>query len=489
MERLRILVIDENHRNVNELCKKLQNAFPESSLLTAFNAQTGFQIAVREDSDMVFINIKMEERSNFELCRQLKARSDLADILVIFMVESRGDMERRILDMQNGGDDFILQSIDENSLFFQVLSMKKVKNDNIQKNIEFNKLNALNKKQRLLLKTYHDHLTSLYNRHYFDENLKNFDREENYPLSLVIADINGLKMINDSFGHNTGDKLIKKTTAIIQNSCRGDNLIARLGGDEFAMVLPGIDEKTADQIIKKMEVLAEKEKIKGIKLSISFGCQVKTSRDQCINELIKQAEDDMYRNKLYESGSRCSKTVELIINALYEKISREMQHSIRVGLICERIGLKMNMKEDEIGRIRAAGMIHDIGKIGIDEKILNKPSKLNDDEWKEVRRHPEIGYRILNSVKEFSEMANCALEHHERWDGTGYPKGIKGKNISLQARIVAVADAFDAMSSDRIYRKGLNTKEILEEFRKNAGTQFDPEVTKIFIENVMSSKS
>lgn len=200
---------------------------------------------------------------------------------------------------------------------------------------------------------------------------------------------------------------------------------------------------------------------------------------------MKQAEDEMYRNKLYENSSRRNSTVELIMNTLYEKSSREMMHSIRVGIICEKIGRCMKLDKDEINQVRTAGMVHDIGKIGIDEKILNKIKKLSEDEWEEIKRHPEIGYRILSSVNEFSKIANCVLEHHERWDGTGYPKGLVGQEISLQGRIVAVADSFDAITSDRVYRMGRSTIEAIDEIRKNAGTQFDPDVSRIFIENVL----
>ncbi|MEA4805717.1 HD-GYP domain-containing protein, partial [Acetobacterium wieringae] len=142
--------------------------------------------------------------------------------------------------------------------------------------------------------------------------------------------------------------------------------------------------------------------------------------------------------------------------------------------------------QDEINQIRTAGLIHDIGKMGIDEKILNKTGALSDEEWQEIKRHPEIGYRILSSANEFSEMANCILEHHERWDGHGYPKGLKGEEISLQGRIVAVADSFDAMTSDRAYRKALAYDEAITEIKRCAGTHFDPLVAKMLVEVVHS---
>lgn len=196
----------------------------------------------------------------------------------------------------------------------------------------------------------------------------------------------------------------------------------------------------------------------------------------------------MYRHKLYESASIKNKTIDLIMNTLYEKSSREMLHSQRVSTICERIAVKMNFDQDDISQVKAAGLIHDIGKMGIDEKILNKPGGLDPDEWKKIQRHPEIGYRILSSSSEFSELARYVLEHQERWDGKGYPKQLAGAEISIQARIIGVADAFDAMTCDRAYRKGLSVAEAVSEIKKCAGTQFDPEVANVFVEQVLADR-
>jgi diguanylate cyclase (GGDEF)-like protein/PAS domain S-box-containing protein len=336
--------------------------------------------------------------------------------------------------------------------------------------------------------SYHDYLTGLFNRRFYEEVLIKLDTEENYPMTLVMADVNGLKMINDSFGHAVGDQLLQKASNVIKSGCRENDVIARLGGDEFVIILARTDAETAALIIKRLEMLAAREKIRGLKLSIAFGSRTKTRKEENIQQVLKNAEDDMYRHKLYESASMRSKTIELIMNTLYEKSNREMMHSSRVGQICEKIGMRMKLDQDEINQIRTAGLIHDIGKMGIDEKILNKPGTLSDDEWKEIQRHPEIGYRILSSANEFSEMANCILEHHERWDGRGYPKGLKGEEISLQGRIVAVADSFDAMTSDRTYRKGLAQDEAIAEIKRCAGTHFDPLVAKMLVEVVHSEK-
>jgi len=196
----------------------------------------------------------------------------------------------------------------------------------------------------------------------------------------------------------------------------------------------------------------------------------------------------MYQHKRSESSGNRSKTIDLFMNTLYKKNSSEQLHSIKVSEICEAIATKMGLSENDVYQIKIAGLMHDIGKIEIDEKILNKPEKLNKDEWERMQRHPEMGYRILSSVNEFSAIADDILEHHERWDGKGYPRGLKGEESSLCARIIAVADSYDAMTTDRTYGKALSEEEATNEIRRCSGTQFDPEVARVFVEKVLGQK-
>jgi len=342
--------------------------------------------------------------------------------------------------------------------------------------------------ENLVHLSYHDYLTGLYNRRFFEQELKRLDTARNLPMTIVMADINGLKLINDSFGHVKGDELLKKAAEEIKKGCRTDDIIARLGGDEFVILLPKTDTLAAEQIIKRIKELSVNEKVETIDISISFGYETKCNIEQNVQDILKKAEDHMYRHKLYESSSMRSKTIDLIMNTLFEKSHREMMHSKRVSEICKTMAVNMNFDKETINQVRTAALMHDIGKMGIDEKILNKPQSLEHDEWKEMKRHPEIGYRILSAVNEFSELANSILEHHERWDGEGYPKGLRGEEISIQARIIAVADAYDAMTSERTYRKGLNKEEAIAEVTRNAGSQFDPGIVEIFIAGLRDSE-
>lgn len=220
-------------------------------------------------------------------------------------------------------------------------------------------------------------------------------------------------------------------------------------------------------------------------ISISFGYKTKEKTDENIQEIFNKAEEQMYQHKIYESSNTKSKTIDLIMDTLYEKSCQEMLHSKRVSEICGVIAIKMKFDKKAVNQIKIAGLLHDIGKMGIDKKILNKSDELSPDECKEMRKHPEIGYRILNASDQFSEMAKYILEHHERWDGKGYPKGIKDEDISLQARIIAVANTFTELTNDRTYRKVLREVEAIAEMKRCSGTKFDPRITKLFIEECM----
>ena len=344
------------------------------------------------------------------------------------------------------------------------------------------------KEEEIEFLSYHDQLTGLYNRRFYETELRRLDTKRNIPMTIAMGDVNGLKLINDSFGHAMGDERLRKAAEVIKNGCRADDIIARLGGDEFVALLPRTSGEDAELIISRINDLSRIEMVGNIDVSISFGCATKSNEEENIQETFKNAEDLMYRNKRSDSSGVRRKTIDLVLNTLYKKSSREQLHSIKVSEICEAIATKMDFSEHDVYQIKLAGLMHDIGKIEIDEKILNKPEKLNKEEWDRMQRHPEIGYRILSSVNEFSGIADDILEHHERWDGKGYPRGLKGDKSSLNARIIAVADAYDAMTSDRTYGKAISEEEAIKEMRRCAGTQFDPEITRIFIEKVLGKE-
>jgi diguanylate cyclase (GGDEF)-like protein/PAS domain S-box-containing protein len=341
--------------------------------------------------------------------------------------------------------------------------------------------------KRLRYLSYHDYLTGLYNRRYFEEHLSGVDSDRFLPLTVAMFDLNGLKLINDSFGHEVGDLHLQKLAKIVKDECTTGEIVARSGGDEFVIVMPNTNESDADIRINHLKSLILKEKVGSIALSVSFGYDTKTRKEENIKEILKNAEDNKYRKKINESSSMRSQTIQIIMNTLFEKSNREMLHSKRVSEICKDIAIAMHFENDEINQIKTAGLMHDIGKIGIDEKILNKPMSLDGFEWKEIQRHPEIGWRILKSANEFSRLADFIILHHERLDGKGYPKGLKGDDIPIEAKIIAVADAYDAITTERPYRSKKNKEEAIAEMRRHSGTQFDPYVLEIFINNLIET--
>jgi HD-GYP domain-containing protein (c-di-GMP phosphodiesterase class II) len=226
----------------------------------------------------------------------------------------------------------------------------------------------------------------------------------------------------------------------------------------------------------------------GINISVSFGWYTKDSEDQSMDEVLKNAENYMYQKKLNSKSSKQSNIIRSILNTLQIKCPRERDHSQRVSRICEEIGKAFNLGDNELNELKIAGELHDIGKIAIDISILNKSGGLKDSEWAQIKKHPEIGYRILNTSREFIKISEYVLAHHEKIDGSGYPQGLKGDEIIWQSKVIAVADSYDAMTCDRPHRKALSREEAAEEIIKNAGTQFDPEVARVFIEKVLGMK-
>ncbi len=333
--------------------------------------------------------------------------------------------------------------------------------------------------------SYHDQLTNLPNRRYFEEEMKRLDAEQYLPLCIMMGDVNGLKLVNDSFGHHAGDELLIKFAGVLREKLPEENLISRIGGDEFVLILPNIEQDYAEELYTQIREDCEKESVKGISLSVSLGWDVRYRMEEDINEILKSAEDSMYKKKLFDGPSMRGRTIDIIINTLNEKNHREEQHSCRVAELCEKLGEAMNMPEHSRMEIRSAGLLHDIGKIAIPEVLLNKPGRLTEEEYSEIKRHPEIGYRILCSANEMLDIAEYVLSHHERWDGKGYPRGLKGEEISLQSRMIAIADTFDAMTSLRSYRDPVSIEEAAEEILKNAGTQFDPELALLFVHKVL----
>lgn len=341
--------------------------------------------------------------------------------------------------------------------------------------------------EKILYLSYFDQLTGLYNRRFYEEELKSLDTKRNLPLTLVMADVNGLKLTNDAFGHVSGDMLLKAVADIMKKELRADDILARIGGDEFVLLLPKTDGVETQLIINRLKEKISKIVIDKVSASVSFGFETKKSENEDMEKIFSQAEDYMYRRKLLESGSMKNEMITLITRSLYERDKNEQSHSERVAELCKKTAEAMNFEAHQIGEITLLGMLHDIGKIGLDKNTLNGNIRLNERQCKEIEKHPETGYHILKSVSEFAHIAEYVLCHHERLDGKGYPRGLEGENIPIQSRILSIAEAYDSMTNNH-YKEPIHVSGAVNELVLNMGKQFDEEIVKIFIEKVIKPK-
>jgi diguanylate cyclase (GGDEF)-like protein len=335
--------------------------------------------------------------------------------------------------------------------------------------------------EKAQLTRYKDSLTGLYTREYFYEELKRLNTKRQLPLSIIMGDLNGLKLINDAFGHNMGDKSLKRIGEILRETFRDEDIIARVGGDEFMILLPVTTEKTAEKILNRVRQKCEEKPLEIININISFGIATKNNQDKKIKEILKEAEDKMYFNKLKEG----KEAKLLMINYLKEKLQKitfeNKAHYERLKVMGMEMADILDFTEVEKEELKLLCEYHDIGKIGIPKKILQKKLKLTKEEWELMKKHSEIGYNIIKESREIISIDELILQHHERWDGKGYPGLIKGEKIPIVVRLFSIIDAYDAMVNERPYKARMTSEAALKEIKNKSGSQFDPNLTKIFI--------
>ncbi|MCK7488559.1 MAG: diguanylate cyclase [Bacillus subtilis] len=331
----------------------------------------------------------------------------------------------------------------------------------------------------------HDYLTGLFNRRYFSTILETYYSSQKFPIALIMMDLNGLKLFNDAFGHLGGDEVLKRVANVLQKNTVDYGLPCRIGGDEFAVLLTGKTEKQVEALKDMIYLDISNEIYSNIPISIAAGYAVQTTPGDSMDELIKTAEQNMFKKKILDGRSSRNNAINGIIQTLAEKYNVEKVHSEKVSNLCRQMGIALEKSEDEVREMELAGLLHDIGKITTPDAILTKPGKLTENEYEIIKTHTSRGYQILRTADEYSDLAVYALTHHERYDGKGYPNGLKGDEIPLISRIISISDAFEAMTADRPYRAKLTDDEAAKELNHHAGTQFDPFLVGVFVQKVL----
>jgi len=351
-----------------------------------------------------------------------------------------------------------------------------------------------------------DELTGLFNRRHFEERLKEeISRHSRYSaeFSIILLDLDNFKSYNDTNGHPAGDILLRHTGRIVKSSIRDADQAFRYGGDEFAVILPQTARDDAYVVAERVRVqIAEEMEKKATTVTCSIGLASYPSDGVISGELVTVADTALYYAKR-TGGNRVYLPSKILseprddggINARHNGLSAVYAlastveardpyvygHSRKVNTYAVALAEAIGLSPDEVSKVSTAALLHDIGKIGISDKVLKKKGKLNEEDWEAIKAHPRLGANIVSNIPSLVPCVSSILHHHERWDGGGYPEGLKGEDIPIDARILAIADSFEAMTSARLYRPALSLEEVVRELRQGAGIQFDPKLVEVFI--------
>ncbi|SHF26101.1 PAS domain S-box-containing protein/diguanylate cyclase (GGDEF) domain-containing protein [Thermoanaerobacter uzonensis DSM 18761] len=329
----------------------------------------------------------------------------------------------------------------------------------------------------------HDILTGLYNRNFFEEKMTFIEKNNVIPTGIIICDVDGLKLVNDTMGHKAGDMLLKTAADVLGKCFRGQDIIARIGGDEFAIILPNASIEVVEKAVDRIRKMVENSKFafekENIPLSMSIGYAVKNNSFKKIEEVFKEADNNMYREKLFHKRSSYRKVLDSILKMFEIRQPKLQKHLKAVKEILVNFAEYLKLSRVRIKNLELLAEFHDIGMIGISDKILDKVDNLNEEEKLEFQKHCEIGYRIAMSSPDLAHLADMILMHHEWWNGQGYPLAVKGEDIPYECRILAIVDAYVQMI-DKEW-KGLSKEQALKEIEKMAGIQFDPILVEKFL--------
>ncbi|MDR3599291.1 MAG: diguanylate cyclase [Desulfosporosinus sp.] len=457
-----------------------------------------------DNSDQGFLtfgkNLRVDKEHSSECTRIFNKKIKNKDILELLHAENEAQNQlfanvfRAVFDLQDReaqlaclGDLPNLIKINENYI---IVKYKIINTDEFEENSERLMLILTDITERkkvedqILFLSFHDKLTALFNRAYVEGVMPQLQTESNLPFSIIMADLNALKLVNDVFGHEYGDKMIVQAAKVFLKCCRKSDIIARWGGDEFLLVLPGANQQVCARICDNIKAMFDSLPIEQMGLSAALGGATIENWKTDISELISVADHVMYSNKLKESKNTRETVIFSVKKLLESKCSAYIGQSERVEAIAYRFAQLWESGEEQQGMadLLLLARLHDIGKVAMPAELLNNCTALSECELKTIRKYPEIGYRMAQSIGE-PVLAQSLLALQEQWGGNGYPYGLKGDQIPFFARIIAIIKAYDVMTHDQPYKPKMSREDALRELERCAGTQFDPNLLRFFLDN------
>jgi diguanylate cyclase (GGDEF)-like protein len=466
-----VMIIDDSpidRKIIRQVLEKRLNG------INMFESEDGLNIGeklVSNNINMCILDIMMPVKDGFQILKEMKEDSNLMDIPVIVCtaMEDKKAIEKALT---LGAYDYFSKPLSEEAM--KISLPLKVKNA----------MELMKRKEEIIYLSYHDELTELYNRRFFEEEIRRLDTHNNLPISIIMGDVNGLKLANDAFGHDIGDRLLKKIANIFRGVCSRDEVLARTGGDEFLILLPKTNIEEAEKIADMIKEKCSEEREDPIKPSVSIGFSTKEHQNQDINIIYKNAEDRMYSEKLMESKSTRSSIISSLRKTLDERTHETEEHSNRLKELSSKLGKSICLSTEQIYNLQLLALLHDIGITAIPDHILHKSGDITSEEWDIVKTHCEIGYRIITTSQELAHIADDVLCHHENWDGSGYPRGLAAENIPLNSRIIAVLDTYDSMVYGSFYQNPVTKHESIKFIEQQAGKYFDPKIVEAFIKMI-----
>ncbi|NMA92261.1 MAG: diguanylate cyclase [Firmicutes bacterium] len=327
-----------------------------------------------------------------------------------------------------------------------------------------------------------DPLTGLYNRSYFLKKIRRLNLEGSLPLSFILGKINDLKLVNEVFGYSKGDRVVARTAKEFRNCCFENSIIARWSGNELIAALPNRSSEAALNVVEALRERCRQVEGIPIEINITLGATTQEGAGENITDILKRVEAGIRRKRLTVAKYTRNATIAKLVKLLGEKSYETEEHAWRMQSLGVRFGSRLSLDDSQMEDLVLTITLHDIGKLAVPEQLLMKPGRLTPEEFKVIKDHSVRGYRIALCSNELAHVAPAILGHHERWDGEGYPEGLKGDEIPLLSRIVAIVDSYDVMTHDRPYRKAISRAEAQRELKRCAGSQFDPKLVAAFLE-------